>query len=103
MVQCTIEVGKAKAAGAKAPAMPMASNYEQIFTQHQASLKDTRDLLESKSPEDPDINEKLAAANALISSVNADFKAFRLLHNGYYPGSKASGKAAGSASTREQS
>ena len=32
---------------------------------------------------------KLAAANALISGVNADFKAFRLLHNGYYPLNKA--------------
>ena len=69
--------------------MPMASNYEHMFTQHQASLKDTRELLESKSPEDSDINEKLAEANALISGVNADFKAFRLLHNGYYPANKA--------------
>ena len=102
MLQCTAEAARAKAAGAKSPPMPMANNYENMFVRHQASLKETREELESKSPEDSNINEKLAEANALISAVNADFKAFRMLHNGYYPPSKASGKASGGASTTEQ-
>ena len=75
-------------------ATAVAENYKAVFTQHRNSVKDAREALETKRLEESDIKGKLAEANAFIKSVNADFKAFRLLHNGYYHVNKAAGKAA---------
>jgi len=86
--ECDTRAEEAQAA-AKLPS-GLQQQYQSVFQRHKASLSELRNDLESTSPNDPNVNAKLGTANQTIASAKADFKAFNLVHNGYYPKAKSS-------------
>ena len=86
--ECDTRAEEAQAA-AKLPS-GLQQQYQSVFQRHKASLSELRNDLESTSPNDLNVNAKLGTANQTIASAKADFKAFNLVHNGYYPKAKSS-------------